>query len=123
RQFEVARSAEISRERMERWMKNLIRRFWNAIYTKYLGGDVISTFGPVKGVPAMGTTGDLQKATGEIRVHLINTKKNKQIVTIEFLQAELSGDSAELACVRLPASEAARLSDMLARAADRCLVR
>ncbi len=97
---------------------SIFKKAWNALQTKYLGGEVRTTYGAVHGEPAMGTTADLQKASGEIRVHVVRTKENTSLVTIELLQHELPGDAPEMACVRLPASEAARLGTMLTQAAQ-----
>jgi hypothetical protein len=66
----------------------------------------------------MGTTADLQKSTGEIRVHLVRTQQNSSIVTIELVQVHVPGDGADLTCVRLSVSEAARLGGILRQAAE-----
>jgi len=86
--------------------------------SRFLGGQVIATLGSAQGEASMGTAADLQKATGEIRVHRVRTREGSAIVTIEFAQAVTPGDGAELTCVRLPNAEASRLARMLRSAAE-----
>ena len=97
---------------------NIFKKAWGALHMNFLGGDVICTVGSVKGRPAMGTTADLQKATGELRVHLVRGRQDVPLVTIELVQVQLPGDGAGLACIRLPMLEAARLGAMLRQATD-----
>jgi len=92
---------------------NMLKKAWGALSPEFLGGDVIATVGCVQGEPAMGTTADLQKSTGEIRVHLVRTPQDSPIVTIELVQEQVPGDGAALTCVRLSLAEAARLREML----------
>ena len=98
-------------------MKNL-KKVFGALSTKFLGGKVISTVGTVKGETAIGVTADLQKSTGEIRVHLVSSQESALVVTVELVQVQVPGDGNNLACIRLPVSEAARLGGMLQQAAD-----
>ncbi len=97
---------------------NMIKKALGALNMKFLGGEVVATSGSVKGEPAMGVTADLQKATGEIRVHLVRTRESSLIVTLELLQLQVPGDGGKLACVRLPVSEAARLGARLQQVAE-----
>jgi len=98
-----------------------LEKVWNSMFETYLGGDIVSTCGTVRGVPAMGTTGDLLKASGEIRVHLVRPKGEPRLVTVELPQHEVPGDTPEMVCVRLTAPEAARLGEILCQAADAAL--
>jgi len=97
---------------------NKIKQAWGSLFPKFLGGDVISTVGSARGEPAMGTTADLSKATGEVRVHLVRTREDATIVTVELVQAHVPGDGPDLTCVRLPAAEAAKLGGLLCQAAE-----
>jgi len=97
---------------------NLFKEAWTSMFGTYLGGELVSTCGTVRGEPAMGTTGDLLKASGEIRVHVVHPKKGPRKVAVELPQHEVPGDAAEMLCVRLGAAEAARLGALLSRAAD-----
>ncbi len=88
------------------------------MHSNFLGGDLAQTVGAVRGNPAMGTTADLQKATGDVRVHAVRSRFDEPGVTIELPQHELPGDSAEMVCVQLTPDDAARLGDVLRQAAE-----
>jgi len=97
---------------------NVFKRAWGTLFPKFLGGDLITTVGSAKGEVAVGTTADLFKATGEIRVHLVRTRESTSIVTVELVQTHVPGDGPNLTCVHLPISEATRLGEILCQAAD-----
>ena len=66
----------------------------------------------------MGTTADLMKSTGEIRVHVVRNEAEELLVTLELVQAQASGDGPELTCVRLDPNEAERLGTLLMQAGE-----
>ena len=97
---------------------NILQKAWGALAPKFLGGEVLKTVGSVRGQPGMGTCADPQKATGEIRVHLVKQVDGQPLVTLELAQAEVPGDGHELVCVRLSPSEAEHLASVLGSAVE-----
>ncbi|QDU68559.1 hypothetical protein [Engelhardtia mirabilis] len=95
---------------------NILKQVWGALVPKFLGGEVLTTVGSVRGQAGVGVTADPQKATGEVRVHLVKQIDGQPLVTLELAQAELPGDGRELLCVRLSPSEAEHLASMLGSA-------